>query len=90
MGISSTCQEGKAVFDWMAPELGLQIHQNHISCYGPGTDISLECYGSRSYYSPNLPKVGRGRMLAGVMLASEENFIESLAMGDRVTCRGSA
>ena len=57
-----------------APELGLQIHPNRIGCYAPGTDISLECYGSRSFNSPNLPKVGRGRTLSGVMLADEEIF----------------
>ena len=66
-------RERLSLIGW-APELGLQIHQNHISCYDPGTNISLECYGSRSYHSPNVPKVGRERMLSGVMLASEEKF----------------
>ena len=68
-------RERLALFGW-APELGSKF----INCYDPGTDISLECYGSCSFHSPIVTKVGRGRTLAGVMLASEEFFTDMLAM----------
>ena len=67
-------QAGDAVFDWMSPEFGLQIHQIHVGRHNSETNISLEGHGPRSCHLPSILRVGAGQMLSGVMLANDGNL----------------